>query len=182
MGDDLPEESSQDKEGEQFSSRRGPGRPTIIWTGQRGRPKKEYQSANVAEFETDPLDVKEALSSAHRDEWLDAMRSEYNSLKECGTWELTNLPPDKKSISCKWVFHTKRRQNGEVDRRKARLVARGCEQRYGIDYEEVYAPVARMEIIRTMFALCVEKGMHIHQMDVVTAYVQGDLSSEIYME
>jgi len=61
-------------------------------------------------------------------------------------------------------------------------VARGCEQRYGIDFEEVYAPVARMEIVRILFALSVEEELHIHQMDVITAYVQGDLSSEIYME
>lgn len=60
-------------------------------------------------------------------------------------------------------------------------MARGCEQRHGIDFNEVYAPVAKMEIIRALFALSVE-GLHIHQMDVVTAYVQGDLSSEIYME
>jgi len=80
------------------------------------------------------------------------------------------------------VFHTKRCQTGKVKRYKARLVARGCEQRYGIDFDEVYAPVARMEIIRTLFALSVEEEMHIHQMDVITAYVQGDLLSEIYME
>jgi len=92
------------------------------------------------------------------------------------------LPPGKKAISCKWVFYTKRCQTGEVKRYKARLVARGCEQRYGIDFDEVYAPVARMEIIRTLFALSVEEEMHIHQMDVITAYVQGDLLSEIYME
>lgn len=108
------------------------------------------------------------------------MQNEYNSLKECGTWELTDLPPGKRAISCKWVFLTKKRQNGE--RYKARLVARGCEQRYGIDFEEVYAPVARMETIRTLLELSVEEELHVHQMDVVTAYVQGDLSSEIYME
>jgi len=164
------------------NSRRGPGRPKLVHTGQRGRPKKEYQMANVAEVETDPLTIEEAVSSIHKNEWLEAMRSEYNSLKECGTWVLSDLPPGKRAISCKWVFHTKRCQTGEVNRYKARLVARGCEQRYGIDFDEVYAPVARMEVIRTLFALSVEEEMHIHQMDVVTAYVQGNLSSEIYME
>jgi len=86
------------------NSRRGPDRPKLIHTGQRGRPKKEYQMANVAEVETDPLTIEEAISSIHKDEWLEAMRSEYNSLKECGTWNLTDLPPGKKAISCKWCF------------------------------------------------------------------------------
>lgn len=110
------------------------------------------------------------------------VRNEYNSLMECKTWELTDLPLGKKTISCKWVFHAKKNQDGKVERHKARLVARGCEQRYGIDCDEVYAPVARMENIRSLFALSVEEELHIHQMDVVTAYVQGNLSSEIYME
>lgn len=179
MNDDAEDEVN--KEDEKYP-RRGPGRPRIVKTGQRGRPKKEYHMANIAETDTDPLTVEEAMSSVHKEKWIEAMRNEYNSLKECNTWELTDLPQGKKAISCKWVFHTKRHQNGEVERFKARLVARGCEQRYGIDFDEVYAPVARMEIIRTLFALSVEEGFHVHQMDVVTAYVQGDLSSEIYME
>jgi len=131
-----------------INSRRGPGRPKFIHTGQRGRPKKEYQMANVAEMETDLLTIEEVVSGIHKDEWLEAMRSEYNSLKECGTWDLTDL-----AISCKWVFHTKKCQTEEVKRYKARLVARGCEQRYEIDFDEVYASVARMEIIRILFLL-----------------------------
>lgn len=62
------------------------------------------------------------------------MPNKYNLLKECGTWKLTDLSPGKKAISCKEVFHMKRRQNDEVERYKARLVTRGCEQRYGIDF------------------------------------------------
>lgn len=96
--------------------RRGPGRSKIIRTSQRGRPKKEYQVANIAEMETDPLTVEEAMSSVHRNKWLEAMQSEYDSLMECGTWELIDLPQGKKAISCKWVFHTKRCQNGEVEK------------------------------------------------------------------
>lgn len=133
-------------------------------------------------MECDPLTLEEAKSSVHKEKWLKAMHSEYTSLMECGTWKLVDLPPDKRVISCRWVFHTKKHQNGEVKRYKARLVARGCEQRYGIDFDEVYAPVARMETIRTLFALSVEEELHIHYMDVTTVYVQGDLSTEIYME
>jgi len=96
------------------NSRREPGRPKLIHTGQRRRPNKEYQIANVAEVATDSLTIEEAVSSIHKDEWLEAMRSEYNSLKECGTWDLIDLPPGKKVISCKRVFHTEMpNQRGE---------------------------------------------------------------------
>ena len=65
---------------------------------------------------------------------------------------------------------------------KARLVARGCEQKFGVDYVEVYAPVARIQTIRTLLALSVEMDYHVHQMDVTTAYIQGDLLETVYME
>ena len=110
------------------------------------------------------------------------MNSEYKSLLECNTWELVNRTPNMKVISSKWVFHINKFQNGEIDRYKARLVARGCEQKYGVDYEEVYAPVARIQTIRTLLAISVEMGYHIHQMDVTTAYIQGDLLEIVYME
>jgi len=78
-------------------------------------------------------------------------------------------------------FPYKKFQNGEINRYKARLVARGCEQKYGIDYVEVYTPVARIQTIRTLLAISVEMGYHVHQMDVSTAYIQGDLLETVYM-
>lgn len=80
------------------------------------------------------------------------------------------------------MFALKYNKDGEIKQYKARLVARGCVQKHGIDYEEVYSPVARYETIRILLAGYVEEEMHVHQMDVVSAYVQGDLMDEIYME
>lgn len=82
----------------------------------------------------------------------------------------------------KWVFKIKRNQDGTLEKFKARLVARGNQQREGIDFDEVFAPVARFETTRAFLASCVIKQMYIHQMDVISAYVQGDLLDEIYME
>lgn len=76
----------------------------------------------------------------------------------------------------------KRNQDGFIDKYKARLVARGYEQRAGIDYEEVFAPLARYETIRTLLAVAVQKKLYVHQMDVVAAYVQGELQEEVYMK
>lgn len=110
------------------------------------------------------------------------MRTEYDTLVKNNTWELTDRPANKKILTNKWVFKLKKNQDGSVDKHKARLVARGHEQRAGIDYEEVFAPVARYETIRTLLAVSVQKKLHVHQMDVVAAYVQGDLQEEVYME
>jgi len=106
------------------------------------------------------------------------MQSEYNSLMTHGTWKLVPRPETKRVLSNRWVFKIKRKQDGSINKYKARLVVRGCEQRHGIDYEEIFAPVARYETIRAFLAGCVQEEMHVHQMDVVTAYVQGDLLDE----
>lgn len=110
------------------------------------------------------------------------MKSEYNLLLEYNTCDLVDRPTDIKVISSKWVFHIKRFQNGEIDKYKARLVARGCEQKFGVDYVEVYAPVAQIQTIRTPLALSVEINYHVHQINVTTAYIQGNLLETVYME
>jgi len=163
---------------------RGRGRPKIIRTGKSGRPRKQFYEAKIVmSLSTEiPATLEEVINSKEKEKWLEAMNSEIKSLNDCNTWILVDKTHDMHVISCKWVFNIKRRQNGEIDRYKARLVARGFEQRSGIDYKEIYAPVARIETIRLMFALSIEENLHVHQMEVVTAYVQGKLSNEIYME
>lgn len=96
----------------------------------------------------DPQTVKQALDSDNAQEWRNAMDSEYNSLIQNKTWTLTELPPGKRAIPCKWVFKTKLDANGNIAKYKARLVIKGYEQTYGIDYTDVYAPVVRLTSIR----------------------------------
>jgi hypothetical protein len=80
------------------------------------------------------------------------------------------------------VFKTKVDESGKIKKYKARLVARGGTQEYGIDYEEIFAPMARYEAIRTLLAAAVNEEMYVQQMDVISAYVQGELHDEIYMK
>lgn len=110
------------------------------------------------------------------------MQTEYDSLMKFKTWELVARSKTKKTLSNRWVFKIKGKQDGSTDKYKARLVVRGCEQKQGADFQDLFAPVARYETIRALLAGCVQEKMHVHQMDVVTAYIQGDLSDEIYME
>lgn len=109
------------------------------------------------------------------------MEQEYNTLRENNTWTLVEKPQDVKVLTNRWVFKTKINQKGEVEKYKARLVARGHVQEHGVDYEEVFAPVARYETIRALLAAAVNEEMYVHQMDVISAYVQGELHDEVYM-
>lgn len=110
------------------------------------------------------------------------MKKKIETLKRNETWSLVPRPENKKILSNKWVFKTKRDTEGQVEKYKARLVARGHIQKVGIDYEEIFAPVTRYEIIRTLLAAAIEEEMYVDQMYVISAYVQGNLSDEVFME
>lgn len=130
---------------------------------------------------SDPTSLEEALSCTNSQQWIKAMDEEYKSLMKNNTWILTKLPPEKKTIPCKWVFKTKEDENGNITKYKARLVIKGCAQRKGIDYEEVYSPVIRYTSLRYLLALATKYDLDMDQMDAVSAFLQGDVEEEIYM-
>jgi hypothetical protein len=113
---------------------------------------KEVEHATVAFFE-EPQNIEEALTCENSKEWECAMREEYDSLVINNTWTLVPLPAGRKPVSGKWVFKIKQGANGEVERYKARLVARGFTQTYGVDYNETFAPIAKFTSIRCILAL-----------------------------
>jgi len=98
------------------------------------------------------------------------------------TWELVALAKDKKKIGCKWVYKVKHNANGFVNKYKARSVAKGYAQTYGIDYEETYNLIAKMITIRAIIAMAVGKGWSLHQMDAKSVFLRGDLQEEVYIE
>ena len=110
------------------------------------------------------------------------MQEEYTSLIANGTYELAPLPKDRKSVGCKWVFRTKRDALGNVVSYKARLVARGFSQVEGVDFHDTFAPVAKFTTIRCMLAIGAVMDLEIHQMDVKTAFLNGELEEDIYMD
>ena len=129
----------------------------------------------------EPVNIDEAFSGEHSTEWKRAADSEFNSLIENDTWELVPLPEGKSIVGNKWIFKVKRDENGCVQRYKARLVAQGYSQTEGVDYNEVFSPVVRITTIRSLLALSNAKNWEVHQMDVKTAFLQGNLEEEIYM-
>lgn len=108
------------------------------------------------------------------------MDDEIGSLSANETWTLVDLPAGKRPIDCKWVFKLKQNKDKSI-RYKARLVAKGHSQREGIDYEETYSPVVKYTSVRYLIALAAKMDLHIRQIDVVTAFLHGDLKEEIYM-
>src|SRR6266540_5801944 len=111
-----------------------------------------------------------------------AMEEELEALCKNKTWVLTALPAGKKAVSCKWVYTVKQNAEGKVERYKARLVARGYSQTYGIDYDETFAPVAKMNTVRILISCAANFGWLLHQLDVKNAFLHGDLQEEVYME
>lgn len=132
--------------------------------------------------EGDPETVKEARSRDDWPQWRSAIRAEYESLVKNQTWTVCDLPASRRPITSKWVFKLKYRANGRVDKYKARLVAREFTQRLGFDYNEIYAPVAKLVTLKILLAIANQKDMHIHQMDVKSAFLNGELDEDIYME
>ena len=130
----------------------------------------------------DPVTIDDLKHREDAGKWQKAMRDEIDSLHANKTWDLVERPKNCRTIQTKWVFKTKRNQNGDIVRHKARLVARGFTQRYGIDYAETYSPVVRYTTVRLLVAWAATHKMKIHQMDVVTAYLQGDVEEELYLE
>ena len=150
----------------------------------RERRKPDYYGVRVTVADTsgDPTSLKEALASSDKTKWVNAMEKEMESLHVNEVWDLVELPKDKKTVGSKWVFKTKRSANGTVERHKAWLVAQGYSQRYGQDYDETFSPVVRFESLRTVIALAVQNGLKLCQMDVTTAFLNGELKEEVYMK
>ena len=130
----------------------------------------------------EPVSFKEAITCPDKDKWETAMDEEMTSLMDMGTFALVDRPKDRRIISCKWVWRIKRDSKGNVERYKARLVARGFTQIHGLDYMDTYAPVTRLETIHLLCALATEKDWEVRHIDVKTAYLNGDLDKEVYME
>lgn len=117
---------------------------------------------------SDPATFEEAI---HSDKWRTAMDNEIEAIKKNNIWELTDLPAGARTIGVKWIFKTNLNENGEVEKYKARLVAKGYSQKKGVDYTEVFAPVARWDTIRMVIALAAQKGWNIYQLDVKSAFL-----------
>ncbi|WKA02171.1 hypothetical protein VitviT2T_020389 [Vitis vinifera] len=132
--------------------------------------------------ENDPESFSQAMSCKESELWYNAMKDEMSSMKCNDVWDLVELPNGAKTIGCKWVFKTKKDSLGNIERYKARLVAKGFTQKEGIDYTETFSPVSKKDSLRIILALVAHFDLELQQMDVKTAFLNGELEEEVYMK
>ena len=143
----------------------------------------------------DPVSFSQAMESDDSSKWMEAMNEELKSLAHNGVWDLIELPNSCKPVGCKWVFKTKSDAKGNIERFKARLVSKGFTQKEGIDYKDTLSPVSKKDSLRIIvalvahfyslriiMALVAHFDLELHQMDVKTAFLNGSLDEDIYME
>ncbi|GJT14782.1 reverse transcriptase domain-containing protein [Tanacetum coccineum] len=147
---------------------------------QRRTNHKDYQNCLFACFlsQIEPKKVTQALTDPS---WIEAMQDELLQFRLQKVWRLVDLPKGKHAIGTKWVYRNKKDERGIVVRNKARLVAQGYTQEEGIDYDEVFAPVARIEAIRLFLAYASFMGFIVYQMDVKSAFLYGTIEEEVYV-
>ncbi|PNX86621.1 copia-type polyprotein [Trifolium pratense] len=127
----------------------------------------------------DPTTYEEA---AKLKVWREAIESEINAIESNETWYLTDLPKNAKAIGVKCIFKTKYNEKGKIEKHKARLVAKGYSQKYGVDYGEVYAPVATWDTIRTIISLVAHESWPVFQLDVKSVFLYGELMEDVLPE
>ncbi|GJS53408.1 putative ribonuclease H-like domain-containing protein [Tanacetum coccineum] len=152
----------------------------FVSTIQQRTNHKDLQNCLFACFlsQEEPKKVIHALKDPS---WIEAMQEELLQFKLQEVWTLVDLPNGKRAIGTKWVFRNKKDERGIVIRNKARLVAQGYTQEEGIDYDEVFAPVARIEAIRLFLAYASFKDFVVYQMDVKSAFLYGKIEEEVYV-
>ncbi|KAK7341990.1 hypothetical protein VNO80_24931 [Phaseolus coccineus] len=141
---------------------------------------QEHEDA-IGLTEEDSINFCQAMCSSNASKWIDAMNEEMKSMNDNDVWDLIELPKCSKPIGCKWIFKTKRDSNGNIERYKACLVAKGFTQKKDIDYKETFSPVSSKDSFRIIMALIAHFDLELHQMDVKTAFLNGDIDETIYM-
>ncbi|GKB96362.1 retrovirus-related pol polyprotein from transposon TNT 1-94, partial [Tanacetum coccineum] len=126
----------------------------------------------------EPKNIKEAMADSA---WIEAMQEELHQFDRLRVWEIVDKPFEKNVIKLKWLWKNKKDKDQTVIRNKARLVAKGYAQEEGIDFEESFAPVARLEVVRIFVAYAAHKSFPIYQLDVKTTFLNGPLKEEVYV-
>ena len=149
----------------------------------RARVEKDFgPDYCVFNIEENPQNLKETLTSPNAIFWKEAVNDEMESLISNRTWKLVDLPSGFKTIGCKWVIRKKLKPDGSIDKFKAKLIARVFKQKANLDFLDTFSPVTRIISIRLLIAIAAIFDLKIHQMNVKTAFLNGDLEKEIYID
>lgn len=156
----------------------------------KGRPPVSYIDNDYDDYlmcaqsiiSSAPSSFEEIKTRDDKSQWEKAIKDELESLSSNNTWTLVPRPQNRNIVDCKWIFTIKYDEFGKRVRHKARLVARGFSQEYMMDYNETFAPVARISSFRFITSFANQFNLLVHHMDVKTAFLNGNLKEEIFME
>jgi Reverse transcriptase (RNA-dependent DNA polymerase) len=141
-----------------------------------------YYCANVIKLDANPLTLKEAKALLLWPKWEKAINAKLQQLSHMGTWKLVERSENTIPIANKWVFAKKRDKSGNIIKYKARLIAKGCAQRLGYDYNETHSPVIHLEMIQAILAMVPCQKFKVQQMDIKGAYLNRTLKERVYMQ
>jgi len=146
-------------------------------------PSRFGEFAGIVTIHEDdkPKTIKEALAGKDKNNWKKALDEEYEPLIANKTWKLVETPEDTKIIGSKWIFRLKKDEKGRIIRYKARLVALGYNQEFGMDYHEVFAPMVKQTTLRTLLTITGRNKLQVRHYDIKNAFLNADLTEEIYM-
>jgi hypothetical protein len=153
------------QDGEKYGAPEGTMRQS-----KKPKPFSSYMALMCDRIEKEPTCLEESIQ---KKEWVDAMTEEYQSIRKNDVWEIVPRPKNKDVVSSKWIYKIKHVADGSIEKHKERFLAHGFSQKEDIDYEEMFAPVARYTSIRTIIALAAKMKWKLHQMDVKTAFLNG---------
>ena len=187
---ELQNEESQEKEEESTDEYDTSNEEldTPVNTTRSGRQVKkpqrliDYETSFIVNLDNEPTSYAEALRRKDAEKWKEAVSTELSLLNENNTWtEVSKLPEGKKAINSKWVFKIKRLGNNEI-KYKARLVARGFEQKDSFDIHELYAPVAKLNTFRVFMSVATKLNLPVYQMDVCSAFLNSKIEEDVYLK
>ncbi|GJU89678.1 zinc finger, CCHC-type containing protein [Tanacetum coccineum] len=180
--DDVPSEILEPRKGKRVRKAKSYGSNFQLYLVEGSRDQVGSQYSYCFSIDEDPRTYNEAMQSHDAAFWKEAIDDGIGSIMENYTWVLSNLPHGCKPLGCKWIFKREMKVDGTIDKFKAGLVIQGFRQKEGIDYFDTYAPVARITTIRLLLALVAIHNLVIHQLDVKTSFLNGDLDKEVYMK
>ncbi|XP_055632911.1 uncharacterized protein LOC129773335 [Toxorhynchites rutilus septentrionalis] len=147
----------------------------------KGIPPIRYEDASNLAYGSEPRSYEEAINGAERASWTAAMKEELQSHQRNSTWTIGPLPKERKAVGSKWLYKRKLDEHGNFIRYKARLVAQGFSQKYGTDFDQVFAPVAKQVTFRFLLTIVTRRQLLVKHVDIKTAYLYGKLSETVYM-
>nr|GEY75712.1 zinc finger, CCHC-type [Tanacetum cinerariifolium] len=178
--DDVPSETPEPRKGKKDRKGKSYGFDFQLYLLKGSRYQIGSQYSYCYSIEVDPETYNEAMQDVAF--WKEAINDEIGSIMENNIWVLSDLPLGCKPLGCKWIFKRKMKLDGTIDKFKDRLVIQGFRQKEGIDYFDTYTLVARITTIRLLLALAAIHNLVIHQMDIKTTFLNGDLEEEVYMK